>query len=403
MRWLGAACAALVPWAGAGAQSARPSARLDASAVAVLTAAGPVPRGGGMATELRIVHPVLMLRAGTAAGGLGLVVTVNVDGWTIPNGELAPGMWGEGFVDRRHPHTFAHEIMLVARMPVGGSRVTVAAGKGFVPFGTDDPMGRPPLRYPVNHHLSQILERAVAMVALEHGSLRVEGAVFGGDEPATPRGWPKLDRFGDSWAARVTVRPPLPTGAALELQGSHARVHSPEHRDGTGLDQVKWSGSARWTGPLGPARAYALAEWARTSEAGGAFVYHTALAEAALESGPHRPYLRIESTERPEEERVAAYRTVRPLRDDAILGVTRWTIVTLGYGLDLLSGRLRLRPFVEGSLGGIATVGGGFFDPAVYYGGTTTRAATLGLRVATMPVGHRMGRYADHMEQHAHH
>jgi len=402
MRLLGAACAALVPWAAVAAQGARPSARLDGSAVAALTAAGPVPAGGGMATELRIVHPVLMLRAGTAAGRLELVATVDFDGWTIPNGELAPGMWGEGFVDRRHPHTFAHELMLVAHVPAGGTRMTLAAGRGFVPFGTDDPMGRPPVRYPVNHHLSQILERAVAIVALDRGSLRVEGALFGGDEPQSPGQWPRLDRFGDSWAARLTVRPTLRPGAGLELQASHARVHSPEHREGSGLDQVKWSASARWTGRLGRAPGYALAEWARTSEDRGTFVYHTILVEGALESGRHRPYARIETTERPEEQRAGRYRTVRPLLDDAILGVTRWTIVTVGYGLDLAWGRLRLRPFAEGSLGRIANVRGGF-DPAGYYGGTATGTATLGLRVATMPAEHRMGRYADHLEQHDHH
>jgi hypothetical protein len=31
----------------------------------------------------------------------------------------------------------------------------------------------------------------------------------------------------------------------LELQGSHARVHPPEHRPGAGTDQVKWSLSSR--------------------------------------------------------------------------------------------------------------------------------------------------------------
>ena len=31
-----------------------------------------------------------------------------------PTGELAPGDWGEGFVDRRHPHTYLHELVLSA-------------------------------------------------------------------------------------------------------------------------------------------------------------------------------------------------------------------------------------------------------------------------------------------------
>ena len=32
----------------------------------------------------------------------------------MPDGELALGDWGEGFVDRRHPHTYLHELVLSA-------------------------------------------------------------------------------------------------------------------------------------------------------------------------------------------------------------------------------------------------------------------------------------------------
>ena len=83
----------------------------------------------------------------------------------MPEGELALGGWGEGFVDRRHPHTYLHEAMVWGCGP-GRQRGKVgiagglAAGKGIVPFGTDDPMSRPFVRFPVNHHLAQIVERA---------------------------------------------------------------------------------------------------------------------------------------------------------------------------------------------------------------------------------------------------
>jgi len=53
--------------------------------------------------------------------------------------------------------------------------VSLAAGKGFVPFGTDDPMTRPFAAYPVNHHLAQILERYVAIAAVSAGPVIVEG------------------------------------------------------------------------------------------------------------------------------------------------------------------------------------------------------------------------------------
>ena len=106
-----------------------------------------------------------------------------------------------------------------------------------------------------------------------------------------------MSRFGDSWSARLTVYP----GAHLELQGSHADVHSPEHREGFGTDQSKWSASGRWTGSLRGSPAYALLEWAQTSEAEGFFVFHSFLGEGAWTLGHHRLLYRFERTERPEE------------------------------------------------------------------------------------------------------
>jgi hypothetical protein len=42
-------------------------------------------------------------------------------------------------------------------------------------------MVRPFLRYPVNHHLAQILERAVAIAAVRAGPLLAEAGLFTGD------------------------------------------------------------------------------------------------------------------------------------------------------------------------------------------------------------------------------
>src|SRR4029078_9447965 len=132
----------------------------------------------------------------------------------------------------------------------------------------------------------------------------IEGALFNGDEPETPSSSPNLDRFGDSWSLRGTVRPPQ----ALELQLSRAKVHSPEHREGAGLDQLKWSASARAEGMMGTRRAYGLLEWAATDQASGAFRFESWLGEGAIVLGRARPYLRLERTERPEEERTSAFR-----------------------------------------------------------------------------------------------
>ena len=249
------------------------------------------------------------------------------------------GDWGESFEDRRHPHTLVHELMLSA--PIGN--FYVAAGKGFVPFGTDDPMSRPTVRFPVNHHLSQILERAVAIAGVRVGPATLEGALFNGDEPVAPGSWPKWDRFGDSWAVRLTVAPV----AGLEAQASYAFVHSPENRPGAGPDDAKSSASLRWErGPW-----YAHFEWARTSTADGAFIFHSVLSEAALSLPRQRPYVRFERTERPEEERVFAsrFRTRRPLFENSILGITRWTIVTVGDAVDVIRGPHPLLP-VRGGL-----------------------------------------------------
>ncbi len=353
----------------------------------------PVP-GGDALGEVRVVQPVLYLHAG-ALGRLRLMGVLNLEGATIPGGELAPGDWGEGFVDRRHPHTYLHELMLSAGDLLGAhdgaARLSLSAGKGFAPFGTDDPMVRPFLRYPVNHHLAQILERAVAIAALRVGPVAAEAALFNGDEPERPGQWPRVGgRFGDSWSARVTgtLRP------GVTLQASHANVHSPEHRPGAGPDQGKWSLAARWERPVGGHPVYALVEWARTSEAAGFFVFRSVLAEGAWRGGRHRLQYRFERTERPEEERVARFRSLRPHLENSIVGITRWTTHTVGYEIVALrrSG-LGVRPLVEIGYARVAKAGGGLFDVVGLYGRDHIWSVALGVRITGGAPMHRMGRY----------
>jgi hypothetical protein len=323
------------------------------------------------------------------------MATLNLEGVTIPEGELSPGAWGEGFVDRRHPHTYVHELMLsfddVMEDLDGPARISLAAGKGFAAFGTDDPMSRPPLRYPVNHHLAQILERAVAILGARTGPIMLEGSLFNGDEPERPGQWPRVNRFGDSWSGRLTLMP----GTGLELQGSHAVVHSPEHRRGSGTNQSKWSVSARWERRVGRFPVYGLAEWARTSEANGFFVFDSFLAEGAWSVGRSRLHYRLERSERPEEERVTPSRARRPLLENSIVGSTRWTIHTFGYGVAALppESRARAEPFVEVSYGRVREVGGGLFDPQAFYGKTSFWALSAGVRLGLGMRMHRMGRY----------
>ena len=393
-RWLVSSLAVwgLLAATEAGAQDA-PWARIGGHAVAALTTVEPVP-GARALTELRVVQPVLSLEAG-ARRRFGLRATLELEGATIPSGELTPGAWGEGFIDRRHPHTYVHELLLSADDLLGQrdgpSRLSLTAGKGFAPFGTDDPMLRPALRYPVNHHLAQILERAVLIAAIRGGPVTVEAGLFNGDEPERPGQWPRVGgRFGDSWSARVTAEPV----GGMELQGSHARVHSPEHRPGAGTDQSKWSLSAGWHPPPGAPPLGGLVEWARTSEAGGFFVFHSLLLEGAWSPGRHRLHYRLERTERPEEERLTSFRSLRPHQENSILGTTRWSIHTVGYDVGLPLRGVALRPLVEVSTGSISAVGGGLFDIRALYGRTSFWSLTIGLRAAAGAPMPRMGRYA---------
>jgi hypothetical protein len=364
-------------------------------AIIVGTRADPVP-GGGALTEVRLVQPVAMLMAGALNGHMEFTGTLNLEGQTIPDGELLPGGWGEGFSDRRHPHTYAHELMLSGVDVLGRSdgpiRISVSVGKGFVPFGSDDPMSRPVFRYPVNHHLAQILERAVALTGVRAGPILIEAGLFNGDEPERPGQWPLFRRFGDSWSARLTFLPVR----GVEVSASRAKVRSPEHRPGAGTDAWKWHLSARLDRPFGGGRVYGLAEWARTAEARDFFIFKSLLVEGAFATGPHRPYYRFEQSDRPEDIRTTdPFRSLRPHLENSIIGITRFTLHTLGYSYDFhaAAGRLRVAPFFEGTFGRMRSVGGGLFSPETFYGRENVVAMSAGLRLEWRMMGHRMGRY----------
>src|SRR3989454_6004155 len=150
------------------AGSSPPWIRLAGEAIPVLTATNAVP-GGAATAEARLVQPVLMVQAGALADRVRLDAMADLEGWTIPNGELTAGAYGEGFYDRRHPHTYVHELMVtlpdVLRDLGGPAGLALAAGKRVAPVGTPDPRGPPPLLYSANHHLRPLLGRAVAGAA----------------------------------------------------------------------------------------------------------------------------------------------------------------------------------------------------------------------------------------------
>jgi hypothetical protein len=321
-------------------------------------------------------------------------VTLNGEGWTLHRGELSTGAFGEGFVDRRHPHTYLHELIASGVGSVGPLAYSASVGRGFVPFGTDDPMMRPFEKYPINHHLSQILERGLAIGALRVGPVILEGSTFGGDEPTSPGALPRRNRLGDSWSVRGTVLP-VP---GMELQASYASVRSPEQAEGFGLDQQKRSVSGRFVSASG--ERYLLAEWARTDERDrdrdvAVFGYETALLEGATTVGRLDLGLRLEQTERPEEERLAdPFRTPRPASDLSIAGITRWRTATGAVAFPGATfGPLRGYPYVEiERLAASSRSATDIFNPGQFYG-SPIWMISVGVRIRYGVMHGRMGRY----------
>jgi hypothetical protein len=358
---------------------------------------------GEAKTESYVTNPLFMVHGTAASGRLSLAGSLNFEKWTLRGGELAAGNAGEGYIDRRHPHTWLHELVATARLPLRGADFSLAAGRGFAPFGTDDPMVRPFAKFPANHHLMQIPERLLLIGAARFGPVGLEAGLFNGDEPTGPGSLGRPGRFADSWAARLTLRP----AAALELAASHARVESPEHALGGGLDQRKWSASARWDGDQRPGRLYGLLEWGETYEyASGvrAYVFTTILAEGGVALRDWRTALRFERTTRPEEERLAdPFRSARPHGDENIVGATRWNTVTLHAARAFSVRALGLEPFAEAARSRVSEITGAIFDPLEFYGSTSLWNLSLGIRIRAGVQHARMGRYGAALPDNAGH
>jgi hypothetical protein len=231
-------------------------------------------------------------------------------------------------------------------------------------------------------------------VAARNGPVTVEAGLFNGSEPAGPDHVGGFDRFGDSWAVRGTLRP----AAWLELQGSYAFVESPEFEAGLGLDQRKWSASARFERSLSAVSSlYFFVETAETDEYVDdrkAFIFTTVLAETAWRPGPWTAALRFERTSRPEEERLTdPYRSPRPHAEENIIGATRWNTVTAHAARSFSRGGLDVEPFLEISRNTVEEIAGGIFDPVAFFGAGELWSVSVGLRFRAGMQHHRMGRY----------
>ena len=368
---------------------------IGAQAIGVVTRVSPAVHDRDL-TEGYLTQPALMVEINPWRDLLSLKTTLNFEGNTIKRGELTPGIAGEGYIDRRHPHTYLHELMLVSMKQFGArqsSAVSVAVGKGFAAFGSDDPMARPFEKYPINHHLSQILERATATGALRINALILEVSSFNGDEPTSPGDTPNRDRYWDSWSGRVTYTP----WSQAELQASYARVMSPENPSGGGADQRKGSASIRLEDPQHSG--YALLEWSHTGEYVGAtrtFTFMSLLAETWAKYDRANAALRIERTERPDEERLLnEFRAQVPATDLSISGRSRWTIITVRTAFSLEPVRtLMLEPFVEVERARVSpTIVPSGFDPRSFYGSSTLWSLSVGMKMSFGMAHMRMGRY----------
>jgi hypothetical protein len=369
--------------------------QIGAQAIGVATRESPAIHSQDL-TEGYLSQPVIMARIDPWKDLLTLTSTLDFEGYTLKRGELNAGIYGEGYIDRRHPHTYLHELILSSTKIFGGqhiSGISGTIGKGFAPFGTDDPMSRPFEKYPVNHHLSQIPERMVAIGALRVREWIFELGSFNGDEPTAPGDAPNRNRYWDSWSGRVTYLP-WPQG---EIQTSYARVKSPENPDGGGADQRKQSASFRLedlqhTG-------YALFEWSRTGEYSGStqsFTFTSLLAETWVKYDRVNGALRIEFTERPDEERTTdEFRTSVPPTDLSIAGRSRWTIITARLAGSLIHAReFLVEPFVEVARADVSpTLQPTGFDPAQFYGSSRIWSVSVGAKLAFNMSHMRMGRY----------
>lgn len=336
-----------------------------------------------------LTQPAVMAHLASPGHRFVLHTTLNFEGLTQEDGELTFGGWGEDFIDKRHPHTLVHELMASLNLwEVAGGALSISAGKGFAPYGTSDPMSRPGLKYPTNHHLSQILERWTANAVWLRGGWSVEAGVFGGQEPDGAYDFSNIESFGDSWSARVARRWGAQWEASLSFGSVTEFAHTVEET--TRLANAALMRSAPFRG----GQLYTLAE-ASLSYLADHDEFFSLLAEARWNGRGHQPYVRVEYAARPEYAREGAAgedEFFRYEHDTDPIGTTRWLIATAAYAYELTPSPWSVRPFVEvqhhqvrGDQGPVSATD--------LFGGTSFWALSFGARLFFGGEPMRMGSY----------
>jgi hypothetical protein len=329
---------------GHGAAHEMPMLDLGAGWMAVgMAQAFPVATITENVTGYYLTQPAIMVNLESPGSRVVLRTTLNFEGITQPDGELTYGAWGEGFIDKRHPHTLLHEFMLSGNFFRGANSYSISLGKGFAPYGTDDPMSRPVLKYPTNHHLSQALERWTVNGTAQVGQWGVEAGLFGGAEPTGPYDFSNIESFADSWSTRLTRRFGAESMGAWPWEFSLSHAYIVEvHHDERAFTRL-YNAAIRHEDSHGDHRMYALVE-ASLSDPEHYEGFYSLLAEGAMTFGRHKPYARAEFSTRPE------YQLSEPYRyhhDAEPAGASRWLILTGGYGLTAVGRQTSVRPFVE--------------------------------------------------------
>ena len=354
------------------------------------------------AQALYLTQPAVMVNLASPGARIVLRTTLNFEAWSQPDGELTYGGWGEGFIDKRHPHTLLHEAMLTynAWQAPGRGSFSLSAGKGFAPYGTDDPMSRPVAKFPTNHHLSQVLERyTINALYLTRTGLSLEAGLFSGGEPDGPYDFSNIESFGNSFSVRAIQRLGSGSGpaAAWEVSGSYARVKEVHHESPTVTHLL--NAAVRHHQRHRAADVYALLEASQSEVAGPTAGYRALVGEMQLGLGKarrHQPYLRVEWSTRPEYQRDGLPGTEGFYRYDhdhaEMLGASEWLIPTVGYGAELGRFPITVAPFLEVQYNHVRQARGAV-DPKSLFGRADFWSATAGFRLQLGGARMRMGSY----------
>ena len=366
-----------------------------------LTAAAPFASESPLSrTRAAFPHAALMANLESPDSRWVFRFMPNFEGITLADGEVSFGGWGEGFIDARHPHTLLHEAMLSFNWwEAPGGALSLSAGRGFAPYGTADPMYRPVLKYPTNHHLSQILERWTVNAAyLSDGGLGVEMGLFDGDEPEDWLDLGNIGNFGNSWSSRLSWRFGEVSGitAPWELSASYGRVRETHggHEELTVLYNAALRHDARYE--FGHLYGLVEASWSDPEDGEG---YRSVVLEgqgSLGEGGRHRPFYRLEVATRPEYPREGADGDgfFRYDHDDHAVGATHWVIHSVGYTFDWTPLPLSARPFFEvGHHSVRAERGPASVAPEALFGGDRFWSLTMGARIFLGGGPMRMGTY----------